>query len=76
MRLRDLQEVFEKFTKGQKGSIISDAHVYIETHDGHLEDIRRIELQENSVIGSAEPCRLVFKPETMKLFRSKTFRQS
>jgi hypothetical protein len=76
MRLRDLQEVFGKFTKGQKGTIISDAHVYIETQDGHLEDVRRIELQENNVIGSSEPCRVVFKAETLKLFRSKTFRQS
>jgi hypothetical protein len=56
--------------------MISDAHVYIETQDGHLEDIRRIELQENNIIGATEPCRLVFKAESMKLFRSKTYKQS
>ena len=76
MRMRDLQEVFDKFTKGQKGNMISDAHVYIETQDGHLEDIRRIELQENNIIGAIEPCRLVLKTENMKLFRSKTYKQS
>mgnify|MGYP001237197568 CR=1 FL=1 len=41
MRLRDLQQILEKFTNGQKGTIISDCPVYIETQDGHLEEIRR-----------------------------------
>ena len=44
MRLRDLQQILEKFTNGQKGTIISDCPVYIETMSGHLEDVRRIEI--------------------------------
>jgi hypothetical protein len=31
MRLRDLQSVLDKFTDGQKGTIISDCPIYIET---------------------------------------------
>ena len=50
MRLRDLQQILEKFTDGQKGTMISDCHVYIETQDGHLEDLRRMEIQESVVI--------------------------
>ncbi len=42
MRVRDLQEVLAKFTNGQKGSVISDCHIYIESLDGFLEDLRRI----------------------------------
>ncbi len=29
MRLRDLQQILEKFTNGQKGTMISDCPVYI-----------------------------------------------
>ena len=47
MRVRDLQQILGKFTNGQKGTMISDCPVYIETMDGHLEDVRRIELQES-----------------------------
>ena len=36
-----------KFTNGQKGTMISDCPVYIESMSGHLEDVRRIEIQEN-----------------------------
>ena len=42
MRVRDLQQYLEKFTMGVKGTGVSDAHVYIETQDGHLEEIRKI----------------------------------
>ena len=49
MRVRDLQQYLGKFTENQKGTAISNCHIYIETHDGHLEDIRRIEIQENNI---------------------------
>ena len=45
MRVRDLQQYLGKFTENQKGTAISNCHIYIETHDGHLEEIRRIEIQ-------------------------------
>jgi len=56
LRLRDLQAILERFTNGQKGTVISDCPVYIETQNGHLEDIRRIEIQESAIIG--DPIRL------------------
>ena len=76
MRLRDLQEILEKFTNGQKGTMISDCPVYIETMSGHLEDVRRIEIQESTIIGDSNPARLVIKAAKNELFKSLTFKQS
>ena len=76
MRLRDLQQILEKFTNGQKGTMISDCPVYIETMTGHLEDVRRIEIQESNIIGDHNPARLVIKADKNELFRSRTFKQS
>ena len=42
MRVRDFQQVLGKFTNDQKGTIISDCPIYIETLDGRLEEIRKI----------------------------------
>ena len=47
MRVRDLQQYLSKFTDGQKGTAVSDLNVYIETQNGHLEEIRKIEVQES-----------------------------
>lgn len=76
MRLRDLQQILEKFTNGQKGTMISDCPVYIETMSGHFEDIRRIEIQESTIIGDSNPARLVIKADKDELFRSLTFKQN
>ena len=76
MRVRDLQQVLGKFTNDQKGTIISDCPIYIETMNGLLEEIRKIELQESRLINSPEPARLVLKPEKLERFRSPTFKQS
>ena len=76
MRLRDLQQILDKFTNGQKGTMISDCPVYIETMSGHLEDVRRIEIQESNLIGDSNPARLVIKADKNELFRSRTFKQS
>ena len=76
MRLRDLQAILEKFTNGQKGTIISDCPVYIETMSGHLEDIRRIEIQESTIIGDHNPARVVIKADKDELFRSLTYKQN
>jgi hypothetical protein len=56
--------------------MISDCPIYIETQSGHLEDLRKIEVQESVVIGDANPARLVFKADERKLFRSLTYKQS
>ena len=76
MRLRDLQQVLSKFTDGQKGTIISDCPIYIETKDGYLEEVRMIELQQNRLINSPEPARVVLKAESMMRFRSITYKQN
>jgi|TARA_R110000796_G_scaffold68988_1_gene157645 hypothetical protein len=56
--------------------MISDCPVYIETMTGHLEDVRRIEIQESNIIGDANPARLVIKTDKNELFKSRTFKQS
>jgi len=56
--------------------VISNCHIYIETESGGLEEIRRIEIQENNIIGHPEPIRMVLKSENINRFRSKTFKQS
>ena len=76
MWLWDLQQVLSKFTNGQNGTVISDCPIYIETKDGYLEEIRRIELQQNKLINSPEPARVVLKAEGLQRFRSITYKQS
>ena len=49
MRVRELQQYLGKFTDAQKGNAISDCPIYIETQDGHLEEIRLIEVQQNKI---------------------------
>ena len=74
LRVRDLQQILGKFTNGQKGTNISDCPVFIETEDGHLEDLRRIEIQESVIIGDSNPARMVLKFDRDK--RVKTNQQS
>ena len=76
MRVRDLQQYLGKFTDDKKGTAISNCHIYIETQNGHLEEIRKIEIQENNIIGHAEPLRMVLKTEGIERFKSLTFKQS
>ena len=76
MRVRDFQQVLGKFTNNEKGTIVSDCPIYMETMDGRLEEIRKVELQESRLINSPEPARVVIKAESMKRFMSPTFKQS
>ena len=76
MRVRDFQQILGKFTLNEKGTIVSDCPIYIETMDGRLEEIRKIELQESKLINSPEPARVVLKAESLKRFMSPTFKQS
>ena len=76
MRVRDLQQYLGKFTEDQKGTAISNCHIYIETESGSLEEIRKIEIQENNIIGHDEPTRMVLKTESIERFKSLTFKQS
>ena len=76
MRVRDVQQYLGKFTDDKKGTAISNCHIYIETESGSLEEIRKIEIQQNNIIGHDEPTRMVLKTEDIKRFKSMTFKQS
>jgi len=70
MRVRDLQEFLSKFTESKKdgsrqGNAMSDAVLYVEVN-GYLEEIKRMEVHENSqtIIGATrnhQSHRLVLK---------------
>ena len=63
MRLRELMEFMQEFMdnkgKGQKGSL-GDASVFMQVGH-HLEEIKRIEVQESAIIG-VNSMRVVLKP--------------
>ena len=73
MRLRELmgflQEFMDNKGKGQKGSQ-GDASVFMQV-GAHLEEIRRIEVQESAIIG-ANSVRVVLKPMKEKRIVSPT----
>ena len=73
LRLRDLQQILDKFTNGNKGTAISDCFIYMETDNGQLAEVGRIELQESRLIGkinSSAAWRVVLKQD--KKFISNT----
>ena len=76
MRVRDLQQYLGKFTDDKKGTAISNCHFYIETSSGHLEEIRKIEIQETTIIGHDAPTSMVLTCENIERFKSLTFKQS
>ena len=65
MFVKHLQEYLDQFTDGKKGNAISNARIYIDVN-GHLEEIKRIEVQESNIIGQSA-IRVVFKPESQKI---------
>ena len=65
MFVKHLQEYLDQFTDGKKGNAISNARIYIEVN-GHLEEIKRIEVQESNIIGQSM-IRVVLKPTRQKL---------
>jgi UTP:GlnB (protein PII) uridylyltransferase len=62
MRVQDLQQLLSEFTDKLKGNAISDAKIYV-AKDGYLEEIRRIEVHENNILGKrpSTGIRLVMK---------------
>ena len=62
MRVQDLQQLLSEFTDKLKGNAISDAKIYV-AKDGYLEEIKRIEVHENNIIGKrpSTGIRLVMK---------------
>ena len=65
MFVKHLQEYLDQFTNGKKGNAVSNAKVYMQMN-GHLEEIKRIEVQDSNIIGQTS-IRVVFKPTKEKL---------
>jgi hypothetical protein len=79
LRLRDLQQILDKFTNGNKGTAISDCFIYMETDNGQLAEVGKIELQESRLIGkinSSAAWRVVLKQDKKFIsLQSTTYRQ-
>ena len=65
MFVKHLQEYLDQFTNGKKGNAVSNATIYMQV-GGHLEEIRRIEVQEANIIGQ-HSVRVVLKPADNKV---------
>ena len=59
MLVKDFQQFLSSFTDKLKGNAISHAKIFIEK-DGYLEEIRRMEVHEHTIIGQPG-MRLVLK---------------
>ena len=79
LRLRDLQQILDKFTNGNKGTSISDCFIYMENDQGGLNEIGKIELQESKLISksnSSAAWRIVLKKDARFLhLQSTTYKQ-
>ena len=79
LRLRDLQQILDKFTNGNKGTAISDCFIYMENDQGGLNEIGKIELQESKLISKANSSaawRVVLKKDAKFLhLQSTTYKQ-
>jgi len=79
LRMRDLQQILDKFTNGNKGTSISDCFIYMENDRGGLNEIGKIELQQSKIIGkqnSSAAWRVVLKKDQRQTFlQSTTYRQ-
>ena len=65
MFVKHLQEYLDQFTDGKRGTAVSNARIYIDVN-GHLEEIKRIEVQESNIIGQSM-VRVVLKHTRQKL---------
>jgi len=65
MFVKHLQEYLNQFTDGRRGNGVSNARIFMEVN-GHLEEIKRIEVQESNIIGQSA-IRVVFKPTREKI---------
>ena len=70
MFVKHLQEYLDQFTDGKRGNAVSNARIYIDVN-GHLEEIKRIEVQESNIIGQ-NSIRVVLKPERSRLIIAPT----
>ena len=70
MFVKHLQQYLDQFTDGKKGNAVSNAKIYMEVY-GHLEEIKRIEVQESNIIGQSA-IRVVLKPTRQKIIIAPT----
>ena len=70
MFVRHLQQYLDQFTDGRKGNGVTNATIYVQV-GGHLEEIRRIEVQESNIIGN-DSIRVVFKTTKNKILLAPT----
>ena len=72
MFVKHLQEYLEQFTvvKGKKVTGIGNARIYMQVGN-HLEEIRRIEVQESNIIGQ-QSIRVVLKSTSQKIIIAPT----
>ena len=79
LRLRDLQQILDKFSNSNKGTAISDCFIYMETDNGQLAEVGKIELQESRLLGkmnSAAAWRVVLKQDKKFIsLQSTTYKQ-
>ena len=79
LRLRDLQQILDKFSNGNKGTAISDCFIYMDTDNGQLAEVGKIELQESRLIGninSSAAWRVVLKQDKKFIsLQSTTYKQ-
>ena len=79
LRLIDLQQILDKFSNGNKGTAISDCFIYMETDNGQLAEVGKIELQESRLIGKANSSaawRVVLKQDKKFIsLQSTTYKQ-
>ena len=68
MFVKHLQQYLDRFTQGEngrQGNAVNNARVYMHVN-GHLEEIKRIEVQESNIIGDMS-IRVVLKPQRERL---------
>jgi len=65
MFVKHLQEYLDQFTDGKKGNAVSNATIYMQV-GGHLEEVKKIEVQESNIIGQSM-IRVVLKPTRQKI---------
>ena len=68
MFVKHLQDYLEKFTEGpggKRGNAVSNARIYIMDEKGFLEEIKRIEVHESTIIGDTS-LKVILKPQREK----------
>ena len=63
MYISDLQQILSEFTDGKKGNNIKHAKIYVSLNPSQIAEIKKIDIQENNIIGTRDPLRVVLYPQ-------------